>query len=128
MAEYIEREKVQELIRGWHRRNPAKYRTDYMTGWNEALEQIECNVEENIPTADVRPERHGCWLPVESDVIFSCSNCENTVSTSWDYENSDDMFSFCPYCGAKMQEAKMDGKDGENDVHTMQQLRGKTGF
>ena len=54
-----------------------------------------------IPTADVVEVKHGKWISVEGDVIFKCSNCEAEVKTSWDYEN-EDMFRYCPCCGAKM--------------------------
>ena len=47
-------------------------------------------------------QRKGKWISVEGDVIFKCSICEAEVSTSWDYEN-DDMFAYCPCCGAKMK-------------------------
>ena len=62
----------------------------------------------NIAPADVVPVKHGKWMSVDADVIFSCSNCENEVSTSWDYDAAD-MFTYCPCCGAKMdlkEEAK----------------------
>ncbi len=54
-----------------------------------------------VPTVDAMPVVHGKWVSVDGDVIFSCSNCENEVSTSWDYD-ADTMFTYCPCCGAKM--------------------------
>jgi DNA-directed RNA polymerase subunit RPC12/RpoP len=57
---------------------------------------------ENAPTADVVEVKYGKWISVEGDVIFKCSNCDAEISTSWNYEN-DDMFSYCPCCGAKMK-------------------------
>lgn len=56
---------------------------------------------DDCPLPDVVEVRHGRWISVDADVIFSCSECEAEVSTSWDYE-SDDMFRYCPCCGAKM--------------------------
>ena len=46
---------------------------------------------------------HGRWIPCnpDSDVRFYCSECETEISTSWDYD-CDEMWSFCPSCGAKM--------------------------
>ena len=61
---------------------------------------------DDSPTANVAEVRHGQWLPIEDDVIFKCSLCDCEVSTSWDYEE-DDMFSYCPCCGARM-----DGEQG----------------
>lgn len=100
MAEYIEREKVLKVLNsiGGCGAEPDSW----ANGWDKAIDTAISELEK-IPAANVRPERHGCWLPVEGDVIFACSNCKNTVSTSWDYENCDDMFSYCPYCGAKMK-------------------------
>lgn len=71
-----------------------------------------------FPTADVRPEKHGYWIPNFDNAAdekrgvamkYKCSECGNTekdetYSHAMDYE-------FCPRCGAKM-----DGKDGESNV------------
>lgn len=85
--------------------------TNFLT---DALNRLAEYEDTGLDPAEIKvlscPERRGHWLPVESDVIFACSNCENTVSTSRDYENSDDMFSFCPYCGARM-----DGRVGNKN-------------
>ncbi len=47
-------------------------------------------------------QSEGEWISVEGDVIFKCSICDAEISTSWDYEN-DDMWGFCPCCGANMK-------------------------
>lgn len=57
--DYIKREEVLELINRWKRDDVTPHVVDYSAGWNEALEQIEVNVKEDIPAADVRSERHG---------------------------------------------------------------------
>lgn len=54
-----------------------------------------------VKDADIEEVKHAEWRSVMGDVIFACSNCDSEVSTSWDYEN-DDMFDYCPCCGAKM--------------------------
>lgn len=59
----------------------------------------------HMPAADVVEVRHGEWIPVEGDVIWKCSICDAEISTSWDYEN-EDMFKYCPCCGAKMDGGK----------------------
>ncbi len=98
MAEYIEREKVLTLINGFKRNDVTPHCVDYPAGWNEALEQIESNIAEDIPAADVRPERYGEWLI--SGECYECSECGggSNVNTN----------PYCWKCGAKM-----DGKDGE---------------
>lgn len=93
MSEYIERKEVYSEI-------------NKLPLTEDAAMEILWAIDD-IPTADIAPVIHGQWLSVESDVIFACSNCGNTVSTNWDYENSNDMFSYCPNCGAKMD---MDGE------------------
>lgn len=50
---------------------------------------------DKIPTADVRPERHGCWIEDESGVII-CSECGE------EHEQEDYRSIYCEYCGAKM--------------------------
>ena len=87
MAEYIERDELYIQIRK-RVNNPA------IRSWFGAMLA-------EIPAADVAPVKHGKWMSVDADVIFSCSNCENEVSTSWDYDAAD-MFTYCPCCGAKM--------------------------
>lgn len=94
MAEYIECETVRNLLLGFHK--------PYGVGdvmWINIAEDI---VDElgKIPTADVRPERHGVWL-VSGD-CYECSECGggSVVNTN----------PYCWKCGAKM-----DGKDGESD-------------
>jgi len=56
---------------------------------------------DSTPTANVVRVRHGKWLSVVDDVYFKCSLCNAEISTSWDYEE-DDMFNYCPCCGARM--------------------------
>lgn len=110
MAEYIEREKVLKLISGFKRNDVTKHCVDYAAGWNEALEQIESNVAEDIPTTNVL-ERHGEWKRVSDDDQdegwYFCSECKEK------YFNpaGDDYYmlpNFCLNCGAKM-----DGKDAK---------------
>lgn len=59
----------------------------------------------NLPTIDpktLRPKAR--WEPVkpDSDIWFRCSHCGCEISTSWDYDDPDDMWNYCPSCGAKM--------------------------
>ena len=55
-----------------------------------------------MPTADVQEVRHGKWLYEDSDIgwtDYKCSDCGNIIST---VAQDEDLYSFCPYCGAKM--------------------------
>lgn len=54
------------------------------------------------PTADVQEVRHGKWLYEDSDIgwtDYKCSDCGNIIST---VAQDEDLYSYCPYCGAKM--------------------------
>lgn len=56
----------------------------------------------NAPTADVQEVRHGKWLYEDSDIgwtDYKCSDCGNIIST---VAQDEDLYSYCPYCGAKM--------------------------
>lgn len=56
----------------------------------------------NAPTADVQEVRRGKWLYEDSDIgwtDYKCSDCGNIIST---VAQDEDLYSYCPYCGAKM--------------------------
>lgn len=133
MAEYIEREKVLELIDGWKRDDAVPHCVGYSEGWNEALEQIKYNIEElHIPAADVRPERHGHIIWKErhsggirhreclSDHGIFLPPC-NKIATIDD--RCIEKRPYCSECGKLLDAvylnycgncgAKMDGKDGD---------------
>lgn len=106
MADYIERKEVLELIGSFKRDDVTEHCVDYAAGWNEALEQIESNVEEDIPAADVRPERYGEWVDHNHNTsAIQCTACENV------FESAIFGHAYCPICGAKMG-----GKEGDSDV------------
>ena len=60
--------------------------------------------DDEIPTADVAPVKHGHWVKEKSDVLihWHCSVCENC------YYLEEPNANYCPNCGAKM-----DGGEGE---------------
>ena len=96
MAEYIEREEVYEML---HALGGCGADPDtWADGWDKA---IDTAIEEldDIPAADVRPERHGEWLWI-NDKFYECSECGAFDSTKRPY---------CWKCGAKM-----DGKEHSN--------------
>ena len=51
-----------------------------------------------LPTADVAPVRHGCWVKEKSDVLihWHCSVCKNC------YYLEEPNANYCPNCGAKL--------------------------
>ena len=86
--EYIEREKLNDMLE------------DFCV--NESF----YDALQTIPAADVEPVRHGHWIE-EYDCGYitpHCSECGETAltkeETSYDYVYS----SYCPNCGAKMDE------------------------
>ena len=89
MARYIDADKIHQFVE-----DNFKGNVPYEWAWTLTAIDKE-------PTADVEEVKHAEWRSVVGDVIFACSNCDAEVSTSWDYEN-DDMFDYCPCCGAKM--------------------------
>jgi hypothetical protein len=50
--------------------------------------------------ADVQPVKHGRWFHINNGGIIYCSECENEAY--WDTDYGQQLFDFCPYCGAKM--------------------------
>ena len=63
---------------------------------------------EKQPTADVQEVRRGRWLYEDSDIgwtDYKCYDCGNIIST---VNQDEDLYSYCPYCGARM-----DGKEDE---------------
>lgn len=99
MAEYIEKNKVVELLNEFKRGDVIPHVEDYSKGWNDALEQIESCVAEDIPAVDVRPERHGEWVDIGAGYV-ACSECGE--EHGWENYRA----TYCDTCGAKM-----DGKD-----------------
>ncbi len=98
MAEYIEREKVYEMLHaiGGCGAEPRSW----ADGWDKAIDTAIEKLAE-IPAADVRPERYGQWI--EDEYAYNrCSEC------GFEYEGPEYVTPYCPNCGAKM-----DGEDGE---------------
>ena len=94
MARYIDFDKID--TEKAYKRNEIYYRDSFKSGVVSTLHLLA-----KMTSADVEEVKHAEWRSVVGDVIFACSNCDAEVSTSWDYEN-DDMFAYCPCCGAKM--------------------------
>ena len=83
MAEYIELEVAKKILAD-----------DYAYAAAKLLD--------TVPIADVQEVRHGKWLYEDSDIgwtDYKCSACGNIIST---VAQDEDLYSYCPYCGAKM--------------------------
>lgn len=107
MAEYIEREKAlkalseaRELDDGWH-------------SIDDIIDMVYSRIED-IPSASVRPERHGEWIVGKPNVVGNlpiiCSECGTRTLTMCSADWWTEKKRFCFECGAKM-----DGKDGESN-------------
>ncbi len=105
MAEYIDRneliKRLETSISSWGRDCNSNAPT-MVRAYQDVLHRVK-----SIPAADVVEVRHGKWDYDISDVgwtDYSCSVCRNITTVEGQNE---DLYSFCPYCGAKM-----DGKVG----------------
>ena len=63
----------------------------------------------DIPAADVAPVVHGRWIEQEDpmlDVYYICSVCKEAfyIETTGYTENDMFLYTYCPNCGAKMDE------------------------
>ena len=91
MAEYIEREKVLEMLLSADDGNIGS------ENWRAAIDAATTGLY-NMPAADVQEVKHGKWTHDEFDMLC-CSECKEEL----EFEETTP---YCPYCGAKM-----DGKD-----------------
>lgn len=70
----------------------------FLTTGNKAYSEIIALVEA-VPAADVVEVRHGMWVQDGTGYHAKCSVCGEIVYRGWYY-------SFCPNCGAKMDEVE----------------------
>lgn len=122
MTEYIEREKVYEMLNslGGCGAEPDTWED----GWDKA---IDTAIEEldKLPAADVQVTKHGEWVVEETAdeneyngdpayIEAHCSQCGFCAylemgEYQW-YYGKEFPWNYCPHCGAKM-----DGEDGEQN-------------
>ena len=96
MAEYIEKNDLREYIDGYIKLcngKPIYTDIDALVGIIDLLE--------DMPAAEVQPVKRGRWLHINDDGIIFCSECENEAY--WDTDYGQQLFDYCPYCGAKMK-------------------------
>lgn len=58
---------------------------------------------QRVPAPDVAPVRHGLWENINDLECFMCSCCGEYANQPWGIDGAI-MFSYCPNCGAKMDE------------------------
>ena len=92
---------------------------DLLIGINRDLAQFDKDCKQNAvdmlkkaPTVDAEPVRHGKWIEGKAKniktgevrLVRKCSECESGYFI-YDFLNSvDEIPSYCPHCGAKMDE------------------------
>jgi hypothetical protein len=81
-------------------------------GWDTDINELKM-ILKYVPTIDAVPVVRGEWkqgkefpsyprVPFIGDAYY-CSNCENDAY--WDTDYGQQLFDFCPNCGAKMEAA-----------------------
>ena len=83
MAEYLSRDDTYECL---------------ATGFGDRMAE---DIIKLIPIADVQPVKRGKWIHFNNDSNFIfCSEC--THEAYWDTDYGQQLFDYCPYCGAVM--------------------------
>lgn len=114
MTEYIERDSVGEILTRLLNDiiDDMESSVEHANGFEQALRCVTDKVAD-IPSADVRPERHGRWVSWEeagnfitSPDRYECSICHDAAQRLC---NGIDLLSdYCPNCGAKMDRKDID--------------------
>lgn len=92
MVEYIERNKVIELLKGTEVNGTPHMKRIVKATVDLAIEAIS----DDVPTADVEKIKHGQWVFDTRTIVPRCSVCgEDAIAET--------ISSYCPHCGAKMK-------------------------
>lgn len=97
MAEYIERQKVIEMLE-----NAALISDDDGEYSGYCTEDVDI---ESIPAADVAPVVHGKWFKSEYETISPMGRtikCKKVTCSACGKSNGRSKTNYCPNCGAKM--------------------------
>lgn len=96
MAEYIEREAVQEILK---KRSVGTWRGTPC--YPDEIRQASKDVDA-IPAADVAPVVRAKWIAVEDPVntVYDCSACDETFCFI-EGDPRENLYSYCPNCGAR---------------------------
>lgn len=103
MAEYIEREAALSLVRP-DTPEDEKYVVTIATA-----KKLVRSIVRRTPAADVAPVVHGRWIEQEDpcgDPYYTCSACKDDfyIEMTGAVEKDLFLYSYCPSCGAKMDE------------------------
>ena len=93
MAEYIEREAVEKAVLRYSNGDVNKQELFLLT---DLIGDIT-----DIPAAEVQPVKRGRWIKGDMSFIY-CSECHKEAY--WDTDYGQQLFDYCPYCGADMRE------------------------
>ena len=105
MSRYIDADALLESVKS--KRLIFEESTPIEEAIAEQVSVFEEAIEE-APTTDVVEVRHGEWRIVDSDIGYvelECSLCRNKLLF-----NTDDGFTYCPNCGAKMDGERSEEK------------------
>ncbi len=99
MAEYIERSKVIELLKGTEVNG-----TPYMKRIVKATVDLAIEaISDDVPAADVEEVKHGQWVFDARTIVPRCSVCgEDAIAET--------VSPYCPWCGAKLDEEEENGR------------------
>lgn len=110
MSEYLEKQEAATIpvLPKEHRKYQTANLDDaYENGWYDALECVE-----KLPPADVRPVVRGKWVSDEDTYPgpgmrnYKCSACGEIAGTWRKGLKKEQLYPFCPNCGADMMEDK----------------------
>lgn len=65
-----------------------------------ALRIAEYALDELWKSKEGQPVKRGKWLHFKDDSIKFCSECKHEAY--WDTDYGQQLFDYCPYCGARM--------------------------
>ena len=103
MAEYIEREALLKELEMAIKCKDCPRNVDIITYYDRcACSEIGdiCNAITEAPAADVQPVKRGKWHRINNEGFIYCSECHKEAY--WDTDYGQQLFDYCPYCGAKM--------------------------
>lgn len=108
MSEYISRNEVYQKL---HEAGGCDASDEWARGYDAGITEA-IDIIDNIPPADVAPVGYGHWAKVEVDDVACvyCSICKAYAHPITETSHPE-KFSYCPHCGAKMDES-----EDKNDV------------
>ena len=109
MAEYIKREALVDLVLGKLKfmgdarimnKGDEKVLSE-IDGYEKAIYAVHELLLDKDLIEDIQPVKRGRWYHINNEGIIYCSECQNEAY--WDTDYGQQLFDYCPYCGAKMK-------------------------